>query len=59
VKSYRDPVHRQRVLEQERALAAELFRPHSEDEVIEAARYLGVEDHLPDPQQDWLKANAA
>jgi hypothetical protein len=59
MKAYRDPVHRHVVLERERALADELFRPHSDAELLEAARALGREDLLPDPQQDWLRVGAA
>lgn len=59
MKSYRDPVHRQRVLQRERELEAELFRPHSPEELAEAARLLGREDLLPGPQLDLLEAQAA
>lgn len=46
-----DPAHVQEVLKRERALAPELFNP-SEAEQRAAARALGHEDHLPDPQQN-------
>lgn len=45
----RDPVHRAEVLKRERELAAELFRPHTEEEIAECARALGIEPR--DPQQ--------
>jgi hypothetical protein len=59
MRQYRDPVHRAEVLARERALEAELFGPHSREEIAEAARLLGREDVLPDPQTDWLRADAA
>jgi hypothetical protein len=46
----KDPVHRAEVLKRERALAPTLFAV-SEDERREIARKLGLEHHLPDPQQ--------
>jgi hypothetical protein len=49
-KAWRDPVHVAEVLKRERELAPLLLGPKSEDEVRAAARALGVEDHLPDPQ---------
>lgn len=55
----RDPVHRAEVLKRERALLPYLFGEHTEDEIREAARALGREDVLPEPQQDWVKASAA
>jgi hypothetical protein len=45
-----DPVHVHRVLEQERALAEDLFCA-TEEEQRAAARALGFEHHLPEPQQ--------
>lgn len=59
MKTYRDPVHRQRVLERERQLAKELFRTGDEAGQREAARFLKLEHHLPEPQTDWVGDRAA
>jgi hypothetical protein len=49
-KAWRDPVHVAEVLKQERELEPVLFGPKSDEELRAAARSLGIEDHLPDPQ---------
>jgi hypothetical protein len=50
-KAVRDPAHRHAVLQKERALQALLFGKHSEEEIAAAARALGVEHMLPEPQR--------
>ena len=46
-----DPVHRAEVLKRY-ADRTEIFRPKTDAEKREIARKLGIEDHLPDPQDE-------
>lgn len=47
----KDPVHRAEVLKLY-ANPADIFRPKTDSELREIARRLGIEDKLPDPQEE-------